>query len=380
MISNFPYAEPVVVRDHELRVIRRFPPGGEIRARAGERVQADTVIGRTDPRSIAVRIAVADHFDVAPADAARLLMKPVGSTFTAGQPLARMRRGMRSVVIAAPVAGTLIEFDNELGVALIVPAGAGEMQALVPGDVERIEGKETVAIRTVGSRAMGIVGVGGTAEGPLRLLVERADQELPLARITPELAGTIVVGGSHASAAAIKRLVEVGIAGLVVGGLVERELVGLFGGPVEDRLGPWRAMTGGRVLGDGLPVPFALVATEGFGAIPMNPLIFGLLKEGAGERCVLLTGTRVAGILYRPEIVIPNPRAIDDDAPTSRAALVPGAAVRLVDQVGLGKSATVVGEPRRERIGDGQFTDLIDVELMTGSRRSVRVANLEILA
>ena len=105
MNLNFPQREAVVVRDHELRVTRRFPSEGQIKVRSGERVAADSLLGKTDPMAAAVRVAVADQLAVAPKEVARCLLRPVGSSFSAGEPLARTRRGLRNAVLAAPRPG-----------------------------------------------------------------------------------------------------------------------------------------------------------------------------------------------------------------------------------------------------------------------------------
>jgi hypothetical protein len=376
--AHFPHREPIVVREHELRVTRRFASESEITVHVNDRVEADRILGKSDPRAVAVRIPVADQLDVGPGDVVRMLMRPVGSTFAAGEPLARTRRGVRNVVAATPVAGTLVEVEPDTGVALIAPAGAGELRALVPGDVEQIEGKIAVTIRTVGSRVLGIVGMGNPAAGPLRVAVERPDQELTADRVTPTLTGAIVVGGSHIGAVALKRLVEVGAAGLITGGIVEREVATALGWQAEDRLAPWRPLPGDRAIAEGLPVPLAMVATEGFGPIPMNPLAFELLGELEGHQAILLTATRVVGSMSRPELIVPDEGALDEDARTSQAVLVPGVPVRLVDQANLGRTGVVASEVRRERFGEGITAAAVEIDFADGARRIVRVDNLEI--
>src|SRR6266508_1258545 len=96
----YPHREALVVRNHELRVIRRLSGNPDVRARAGERIAADHTIARTDPASAAVKIPVADQLGVAPQEAAKCLMRPVGSSFAAGEAMARARKGLRNVVVA----------------------------------------------------------------------------------------------------------------------------------------------------------------------------------------------------------------------------------------------------------------------------------------
>ena len=76
----------------------------------------------------------------------------------------------------------------------------------------------------------------------------------------------------------------------------------------------------------------------------------------------------------------PDEAALDEDAKTSHAALVPGATVRLVAPSDLGLIGTVSQEPRRERFGDGQMVDVVAVNLSHGGTRVVPVADVEVVA
>ncbi len=75
MNLNFPYREAIVVRDHELRVTRRFPIDSDIKVRAGARVKAEDVFGRSDPRLSAIRLAVAAQLDCLPRTLAAILQR-----------------------------------------------------------------------------------------------------------------------------------------------------------------------------------------------------------------------------------------------------------------------------------------------------------------
>lgn len=380
MNFSYPHREPLVVRHHELRVVRRFRADGDVKARAGERIAAAKVLARADAAAAAVRIPIADQLGVAPHDAAKHLMRPIGSPFAQGEALARTRKGLRNVVVAAPVAGTLLAVDGDTGIGLIAPHGAGEVRAMVAGDVEYVDGRQSVSIRTVGSRLLGVVGLGEPVEGVVHLLVDRPDAVADAARIGPEVAGKIAVAGAAADAPALKRLAEVGAVAVVTGGLLEAEIGAWLGHPGEDRLAPWRQAPGEQPFGAGLPLPLALMATEGFGRLPLHPDAFALLGELAGQRAVLFPRTRVVGALARPELIVVDEIALDEDGQTSLAALHPGARVRLVDQANLGKAGTVVGEPRRARRADGLQVDVVDVELKPGGPRAIPIANLEVVA
>lgn len=380
MNVNFPNREAVVVRDHELRVVRRLPANAEVKVRAGERITDGHVLARTDPKTAAVKIPVSEQLGVASQDAAKYLMRPVGSTFGAGEGMARARKGLRNVVVAAPVAGVLLSLDSDTGIALIAPGGAGDVLSLIPGDIEFVDGKQSVSIRTVGSRLMGIVGFGPNASGVIHVLAQKPGDDLSDAKLTADLAGKIVVGGSHATAATIRRLVELGAVALITGGFVEKEIQASLGVPSEDRLALWRLAPGEASIAESAPTRLTLMATEGFGVLPMHPAAFALLKELHGVPAVLLPATRVTGHLARPQLIVANPSLLDEDAPSGTANLGVDAQVRISDPSSLGIHGVVSSPLRRSRRGDGNIVDVVDVTLANGQIRIIPVANVEIVA
>lgn len=378
MNVNFPNRAPVVVRNHELRVVRRLPGTGEIKVRAGDRIDANHVLARTDPNSAAVQISVADQLGVSPQDVAKHLMKPVGSPVGAGEAIARNRKGLRNVVVASPVNGTLVAVDDT-GTAHISPGSNGDVLSLIAGDVEFVDGKDSVSIRTTGSRLYGIVGLGPNVSGPVRFAATGPSEELQASKVTQDLAGAIVIGGGWASAAAIKKLIEVKASGLITGGLGDRDVLSSAGVAAEDRLAPWRLGPGDAALGQEFNPGLAIMATEGFGHLPIHPDAWALLKELEGQSAVLLTATRVVGYLARPSLIVVNEAMLDDDAPTDRMSFTKGTKARLVDQNSLGHGVTMCGGPRRIRRGDGNMIEVVDVETMNGQSRTVPLANIEFI-
>jgi len=379
MNVNFPNRAPVVVRDHELRVIRRLPGVGDVKIRAGDRISSSQVLVRTDPKTAAVKISVADQLGVPPQDVAKYLMKPVGSTLNSGEALARNRKGLRNVVVASPVSGTLTTID-ESGTAHVSPAGGGDILSMIPGDVEFVDGKQTVSIRSVGSRLFGIIGLGPDVSGALRFAAGSPSEELQTSKISSDCAGAIVVGGAWASTSAIKKLIEVKAAGLITGGLLDREVLATAGVAADDRLAPWRLGPGDEAIGQEFNPRIAIMATEGFGQLPMDGDAWSLLKELEGQTAVLLTATRLVGYLSRPSLVVVNEKMLDEDAPADGASLRNGTKARLVDQSSLGQTVTMAGGPRRIRRGDGNMVEVVDVELTNGQTRTVPLANIEIIA
>jgi hypothetical protein len=380
MNVNFPNRAPVVARDSEIRIVRRLPGTGEVRIRAGERVSADSLLTRIDPSASAVKISISDQLGVAPQEVAKYLMKPVGSSFGAGEAIARNRKGLRNVVVAAPVAGTLLSVDVDTGMGQLSPEASGDVRAMIAGDVEFVDGKQSVSIRTVGSRLYGIVGLGSSVRGQLRVLCATPNEELQTSKITQDARGAIVVGGAWASSAAIKKLIEVGAVGLITGGFVDREVMASLGVAADDRLAPWRMRPGDQAIGAEHTPGISMMATEGFGPLPIHPESFALLRELDGQNAVLFTPTRVAGYLQRPKLIVVDEDRIDDDAPSGTAILSRGAKARLVDQNGLGQLVEIESSPRRVRRGDGNMVEVVDVRMGNDQSRTVPLANVELIA
>jgi hypothetical protein len=380
MNQNFPNREAVIVYDQELHVVRRLPGNAEVKVRAGERISGDHVIAKTDPRHLAVRITIADQLGISPHDVAKHMLRPVGSAFAAGEAMAKTRKGLRNTVVASPVSGTLLSIDPDTGVGLLAPGAGGDIRSLVSGDVEYVDGKQSIAIRTVGSRLFGIVGVGPSVEGALCLAVGGPGEELHPDNVTPDMRGRIVVAGATISAATLRRLLDVGAAGVVVGGIIEREVSACFGIPAEDRLAAWRVGPSDTGIGDNMMTTIAIVAIEGFGSIPISGDAFTYLKRFDNQQVTLLTTTRVSGFLARPQVIHVNQDALDDDAPAKPIALTGDTRVRLVDQANLGLAGTVADKPKRVRRADGMNVDVLTVATSDGAMRTVAANNIEILA
>ncbi|MFL5758419.1 MAG: hypothetical protein ACJ789_01700 [Thermomicrobiales bacterium] len=380
MNLNFPHREAIAIRDHEIKVARRLSGGGEVKVREGARVTADSIIAQINPIRLATVVPVSVPLGVPAAEADKLLLKQPGAEVAAGEIIAKTRRGLRNLSATSPISGVFLSYDVLTGNAAIAPAQAGEIHALVPGDVDQIVGDEKVVIRTVGSRILGIVGLGGITSGPLKVVVEWPDAPLDASKIGPHLEGAIVVGGSFADAQALRRLVEVRARGLIVGGLLDRDVQAIIGKSSDDRCDLWRLTPSERVIGEQTSLPLAIMATEGFGRLPINPESFLLLKELEQQHAVLSADTKLGGELIRPELVVANEEAMEYDAMRSFASFAEGSHVRLVDHAMLGLTGIIVSVPRRIRRADGQPIDLIDVQIHGAGVRPVSIPNLEIVA
>src|SRR5437660_1715529 len=86
-----------------------------------------------------------------------------------------------------------------------------------------------VVVEARGALVQGIFGVGGERQGALRMAVAAPDQPITEATLREEHRGQIVVGGSNVSGGALRRAAELGVTGIVVGAIVDRDLIDFLG-------------------------------------------------------------------------------------------------------------------------------------------------------
>jgi hypothetical protein len=106
--------------------------------------------------------------------------------------------------------------------------------------------------------------------------------------------GRIIVGGSVVTLNAIRKAVEIGAKGLIVGGLDQKDLTEFLG--YEIGLG----VTGNEDIG------LSVIITEGFGINPMNQSSFELLMKSRDKLACINGSTQIRSRMQRPEIIIPR--------------------------------------------------------------------------
>ena len=372
--------EPVIIDGHTFLVERRLPYPGDLRVGVGDRVTADTVIGTGSPEAgRTVTVNVARELGVEPAAAARMLAKPIGSRLEAGEALARVRRGLRTVAVNAPIAGTLSGINDTTGLVTITPdVQEEEIRALIPGEVTQVIAEAGVLVRVAGARVRGIVTLGTDVHGRLRLAVDRRDRELTAESVTADLNGAIVVAGMTVSAVTIRRLAEVGARAVVVGSIDEVEARHAASGttPVPASIF-WNTPDIQSATRPPARPAMTIFVTEGFGRTPMARPIFDFLARHDGRDAAVVTtagSSLPGGYLYLPDTAPAQP-----DAAIPRVLPAEGVVARLVDPARLGVMVECRGVPFVSRAGPGMAYDAITVEREDHEQLTVPFVNVEVL-
>jgi hypothetical protein len=350
---------------------RRLPLKGEVVVSVGDMVQPDTVVARTNIPGILRTVRAAERLGVEPDELLPTLLTSEGKQVTAGEILARSRSffGLFKSEVTAPVDGVVEIISPVTGnVSIREKPNPIEVAAYVRGRVGEVLPGEGVVIETRGALVQGIFGVGGERQGTIRMAVASPDTALTEADLTPDMAGQVVVGGANLSGAALRRAGELGIIGLVVGAVVDQDLVDYLGYDIGV------AITGHETI------PLTLILTEGFGSISMAERTFRLFQSLEGRLASINGATQIRAGVIRPEVIVPSETdglAVAD----AGSDLEIGVPIRIIREPYFGKLATVAAlPPELTEIPTGAHVRVLEAVLADGERVTVPRANVEIMA
>lgn len=355
-----------------IRKLRRLPLKGEVLALVGQRVAADAIVARALLPGNIQAVRGAEKLGVVPGEFLRLLRKGQGDTVTAGEVLAETKGlfGLFGSRLEAPTTGTIEYISAVTGTLGLrehpVPLN---LTAYIAGVIEEVLPDEGVVIMTEGALVQGIFGVGGERLGRLRTVAAGPDQPIDDARLTPECAGCVLLGGATANVSHIRNAVECGAVGLIVGAVSDAVLRAYLGYDIGV------AITGQE------DIPLTLILTEGFGQLAMARRTFQLLDRLQGSEAAINGATQIRAGVIRPEIIVPEriatPGAVSE---IRESELKIGIRVRLIREPYFGRFATVVSLPSElQQIETEAMVRIAGVRLDEGETVQVPRANVELI-
>jgi hypothetical protein len=318
----------------------RLPVGATPMVEVGHGVEpAEVLATRRAPRG-GVSVPVALPLRRSAADAAGCLVVRPGSLLDAGALLAEDDRG-RQVRVAE--ACLLLGYDLDDGSAMIAPlSGSEPVLGHVRGEVVSLD-PDAIELRVSGALVTGVGGSGNAVHGELRVAVHEPADELRASAIDIGATGRIIVGGSRASAETLTRARAMGVAGIVLGGVLDKELR-------DFEATQQRRREIGGVRGD-----FAVLLLEGFGKVGFDPGLFAWFRAHEG-RMASLFGEAARLYVYEAgpppaRRVLPRPgeRVIAHRRPHAGQG---GELVRVLDRLHAFASG-VVGRAALVRFEDG---------------------------
>ena len=255
-----------------------LPRGAVPHVRTGTTVLPDQVLASRREIGDPLRLAISGPLARSALEAAGLVLVRPGARLEPDEPIARAPDGRE---VRSPGHAIFLAYSQRDGTALIVRLG-DETPVIghVSGTVLQV-GRGFISVAVPGARLEGVGGMGDAVHGPLVVAVHAHDEELRAGAIDVSAAGKIVVGGSRASAETLTRARAMGIAGIVLGGILDKEL--------RD----FAAIQRRRREVGGLTGSFAVVLLEGYGKVALDAQLFGWLRAHAGHTASLFGEERL---------------------------------------------------------------------------------------
>jgi hypothetical protein len=345
---------------------------GNVLVTTGEMVRANQAVARAELPGKVYPLNLANQLGVAPDEIHEYLIKKAGDQVQKDEILAENKPLIKwlKTEIRSPITGVVESVSAVTGQVLLrEPPRVLELLGYVDGRIVEVIPKQGVVVETDCSLVQGIFGIGGETRGEIVIAVTSPEEALSPRHLTSDMKGKVVVGGSFISSEALARAKEVGIVGLVIGGIHDKDLRALLGYDLGV------AITGTEQVG------FTLILTEGFGAIPMAGKTFALLSAHAGQPASISGATQIRAGVIRPEIIIPK------QAGAHIAVTVPqregiriGDQVRIIRDPLFGKIGEVASLPSElQKIPTESDVRVLEVRFADGSKAVIPRTNIELI-
>lgn len=353
-----------------VRKTRRLPIRGQVLARIGDRVDAQTDVAKVDiPGNLAVVKAV-QALGCAPDQVEKFCHVKENDRVKKEDVLAERKVffGLVTNRSRSPRDGT-IEYISKLSGNIGVRGDPKPVtcKAYISGTVVEVIEGEGVVIETTGALVQGIFGVGGERHGEL-LWMSANENTLRGEAIRPEHRGKVLVHPHRIDGSALRAAAEHGVVGLVGGSMIDAELMDYLGFNIGV------AITGEE------KIPFSVILTEGFGDMVMPERTRQLLQSLSGQYAAVNGATQIRAGVIRPEIIVPHagPGAA---AAVAGGELSIGTRVRCIRRPNFGSLGTVSALPDQPvKIDTGSKVRVLSVRLDGGPQVTIPRANVEILA
>lgn len=360
--------------DITVRRVRRLPIKGEVLVKTGESVEHDSVIARAMLPGALQTLKLAEKLGIETKDVRSLFRLKEGDAVEKGQLVAETKGifGKFKTPVISDYTGTIESISEVTGNALVrEPSVPVDVNAYIKGTIADIIPAEGAIIETRCAMVQGIFGVGGERNGIIRVAVKDGDEVLDAAGILDTDKGKILVGGSGVTLDAIKKATQVGVIGLVAGGVKDSDLTKFLGYDIGV------AITGQEAI------DLTIMLTEGFGYLTMAQRTLDLLRSLEGQGASINGATQIRAGVIRPEIIVP----LAADAKTTGGAqqaleLKIGTPIRVIREPYFGLLGKVTELPAQLVVVDsGTEVRVLRAKLdKTGEDVTVPRANVEIIA
>lgn len=352
-----------------------MPIKGDVLVKEGDPVEYNTVVARSVLPGVLQTLKLAEKLGIEPKDAKELFRLKEGDKVEAGQVVAETKGlfgKLFKTEVKSDFTGTIESISEVTGNALVREAGIPvEVPAYIKGKVASIIPAEGAIIETRCAMVQGIFGVGGERQGIIRCAVKDIEETLDAGHISESDKGKILIGGSGITFAAIEKAAQLGVTGLVAGGVRDSDLTKFLGYDIGV------AITGQE------NITLTLMVTEGFGHLQMAQRTFELLRSLEGQSASMNGATQIRAGVIRPEIIVPISEGAAVSAKDGQASeLKIGTPIRVIREPYFGMLGKVTELPAQLVVVDsGTEVRVLRAKLdKTGEDVTVPRANVEIIA
>ena len=360
--------------DITVRRVRRLPIKGEVLVKAGDEVAPDQVIAQALLPGPLQTLKLAEKLGVEPKDVLAMVKIQPGDAIEKGQLVAEGKKlfGIfKPPTAMSDYTGTVESISEVTGNALIREASIPvDITAYIQGRVAEVMPAEGAVIETRCAMVQGIFGVGGERTGVIRVAVAAPTDVLDANSIQDSDAGKILVGGAGITYEAMVKGNQVGVKGLLAGGIKDSDLVKFLGYDIGV------AITGQE------SIALTMLVTEGFGYLAMAQRTFELLKSLEGKTASINGATQIRAGVIRPEVICPLPADTAESTVANQAfELKVGTPIRVIREPYFGKLGTVTDLPAQlQKVESGTEVRVLKANIDGEGEVMVPRANVEIIA
>jgi hypothetical protein len=365
----------------ELYMVRKsriLPIPGDVLVKEGDNVSPNSSVARTQVPGAPHMINVSYELGIIAEDILRFMKKKNGDSITKDELLAFKKGffGMFKKEFLSPYTGTVEHVSNITGQVIIrespIPV---TLKAYISGTIEKVIPKQGVIVKTPARFIQGIFGIGGETFGEIMILSKKVEDISNSEDITAKCKDKILVFGSLVDLETVRKAIEIGVRGIIVGGIKGTDLTELLGSQIGV------AITGRETIG------LTLIITEGFGRMSMSDKTFDLLKRSEGKFASINGATQIRAGVMRPEIIIPQTdlsstqlNKLDKDEKSLSGGLTIGTLIRIIREPYFGALGEVTNMPvTLLKIKSESNVRVLEAKLEDGRIVSVPRANVEII-
>ena len=365
-----------VSRQTEVRKERRLPLKGDVLVGIGDRVTAETIVAKTELPGNVQTVNVANRLSILPEDIERSMLAKVGDWVDEGELIAESKSffGLFKSNCKMPASGTIESISDITGQVIVreraIPV---EVDAYVDGEVTEVFEDEGVMVKTTATFVQGIFGIGGEVIGELDVVAPDGSVVMDPSMINESHRDKIILGGSLVTMDALDRAKEVGVRGIIAGGIGDSDLRTILGYDLGV------AITGSENIG------LTVLVTEGFGQMTMAKRTFDLLASRKGLKTSMSGATQIRAGVIRPEVVIPLDSKIagsEEHAIKHKAivGLVIGSPIRVIREPYFGRIGEVISlPPKLQKLESEAMVRVLGVKFDDGSEAIIPRANVELI-